>query len=114
MHDAQGGCCAKCRKEITVHGCIGEHIVPVALGNEGKPDCLLCLACADTKTNGSKATSYGSDKHAIAKAKRLAKARKALGGAETGKAKAKGRPLPGTKASGLRKRMNGNVERWEE
>lgn len=26
--------------------------------------------------------------------------------------KAKGRPLPGTKRSGLRKRMNGTVERW--
>jgi hypothetical protein len=24
----------------------------------------------------------------------------------------KSRPLPGTKASGMRKRMNGNVERW--
>lgn len=24
----------------------------------------------------------------------------------------KGRPLPGTRASGLRKRMNGQVERW--
>lgn len=23
-----------------------------------------------------------------------------------------GRPLPGTRASGIRKRMNGNVERW--
>lgn len=28
------------------------------------------------------------------------------------KAQIKGRPLPGTKASGVRKRMNGNVERW--
>jgi 5-methylcytosine-specific restriction enzyme A len=26
--------------------------------------------------------------------------------------KAKGRPLPGTKRSGIRRRMNGNVERW--
>ena len=26
--------------------------------------------------------------------------------------KPKGRPLPGTKASGLRKRMNGDVEKW--
>lgn len=26
--------------------------------------------------------------------------------------RAKGRPMPGTKASGLRKRMNGKVEKW--
>lgn len=26
--------------------------------------------------------------------------------------KPKGRPIPGTRASGIRKRMNGNVERW--
>ena len=31
-----------------------------------------------------------------------------------GKAKAKGRPLPGTKASGWKKRMDGTVERRDE
>lgn len=50
---------------------IAEHWWAVKLGNPRKPDCLLCAPCADKKTNGTKATSYGSDKHAIAKVKRL-------------------------------------------
>jgi hypothetical protein len=52
-------------------GCIGEHTLPVALGNDQKPDCLLCTPCANKKTNGTKATTYGSDIHAIAKVRRL-------------------------------------------
>src|SRR3546814_20991589 len=46
---------------------IAEHSHPVALGNDQKPDCLLCEPCADLKTNGTRATTYGSDAHAIAK-----------------------------------------------
>jgi hypothetical protein len=53
------------------------------------------------KTNGSKATSYGSDKHAIAKANRLMKAREALNEVETRTAKPKrkipSRPFPEAK-----------------
>lgn len=40
----------------------------------------------------------------VAKTKRIANKRANI--------KPKGRPLPGTKASGLRKRMSGQVERW--
>lgn len=32
--------------------------------------------------------------------------------AHLGAAKPKGRPMPGTRASGLRKRMDGTVEKW--
>lgn len=71
MHAEQDGLCAGCLAKITVSDCIAEHWFPVALGNDKKPDCLLCRPCADKKTNGTKATSYGSDKHGIAKTKRL-------------------------------------------
>jgi len=73
----QEGKCARCAAPIgpqpdgTKVPFIAEHWFPVALGNTAKPDCLLCLPCADRKTNGSPATSYGSDAHAIAKDKRL-------------------------------------------
>lgn len=42
---------------------IAEHWTPVALGNDQKPDCLLCRACAAKKTL--------RDIKAIAKVKRL-------------------------------------------
>lgn len=39
----------------------------MALGNDRKPDCLLCIECADAKTNGLR-----GDKSNIAKVKRHA------------------------------------------
>lgn len=71
MWDAQDGNCAVCGAHTSLSRMIAEHWSPVALGNAAKPDCLLCRPCADRKTNGSPATSYGSDKHAIAKDRRL-------------------------------------------
>src|SRR3546814_680449 len=71
MLEAQNGRCLLCDDPITLRTCIAEHFLPVALGNAERPDCLLCLACANRKTWGTKATSYGSDAHAIAKDKRL-------------------------------------------
>lgn len=61
MAERQGGLCF-------TFGCIGkpvigEHFTPVALGNDQKPDCLLCKDCADAKTK--------RDIAAIAKVKRL-------------------------------------------
>lgn len=76
MLEEQGGKCLQCFCDIgpqesgIVIPSIAEHWTPVALGNDQKPDCLLCIPCANLKTNGTKATSYGSDKHAIAQAKR--------------------------------------------
>lgn len=80
MWKDQGEACANpnCGALISLNGCIAEHSHPVALGNTGAPDCLLCHACADIKTNGTAATTYGSDKHAIARAKRLAKGGKTV------------------------------------
>lgn len=68
----QGRCACRCgcRDRITLKTCIREHTWAVALGNGAKPDRLLCNPCADRKTNGHKGTTYGSDKHAIAKANR--------------------------------------------
>jgi hypothetical protein len=71
MYESQGGKCARCGNAFEGGRCIAEHWTPVALGNAAKPDCLLCRPCAARKTNGSPATSYGSDSHAIAKDKRL-------------------------------------------
>lgn len=71
MHFDQQGKCAKCHMQTAPDYMIAEHWTPVALGNDQKPDCLLCIPCANRKTNGTKATSYGSDKHAIAKVKRI-------------------------------------------
>jgi len=61
MIDAQGGLCF-------TTGCtrapeIAEHWTCVALGNDQKPDCMLCGPCADAKTK--------RDIAAIAKVKRL-------------------------------------------
>lgn len=63
MIERQGGLCF-------TFGCIGkpkvaEHWTPVALGNDQKPDCLLCTPCADAKTNGLR-----GDKSTIARTKR--------------------------------------------
>ena len=45
---------------------IGEHYTPVALGNDAKPDCLLCEPCAHKKTYGLR-----GDISNIAKVKRI-------------------------------------------
>ena len=42
---------------------IGEHFTPVAMGNDQKPDCMLCKTCAKIKTL--------RDVKAIAKVKRI-------------------------------------------
>ena len=50
-----------------------EHVIPLALGgSDGPENAAYSLSEAHARqTNGSKATSYGSDKHAIAKVRRL-------------------------------------------
>lgn len=50
-----------------------EHFTPIALGGADDPtNCGYSLSHEHSKqTNGTKATSYGSDKHAIAKVRRL-------------------------------------------
>lgn len=68
----------------------------------------------DRKTNGTKATTAGSDKQRIAKTKRLEERRLAelLAPAERReRPKKKSRPMPGGRASGLKRKMNGRTER---
>lgn len=76
------------------------HVIPLKLGG------------GDDETNWDVAhkkchrdVTANTDIPNIAKAKR----REAK---HIGIKKAKGRPLPGTRASGIRKRMSGEVERW--
>jgi 5-methylcytosine-specific restriction protein A len=58
---------------------------------------VLCEPCHKEKTKTV-------DTPKISKARRIDKTRM--------KVKRRGPPMPGTKASGIRKRMNGTVERW--
>lgn len=105
------GCCERCKRKV-----VGklrphyDHSTPDAVADKSKPltskdGQLLCSDCHDKKTNEQ---SWGpaskGDKTEIAKTDRII--RKAAG------VKKRGRPLPGTKASGMRKRMDGTVERW--
>jgi hypothetical protein len=76
------------------------------------------------RTSGTKATSAGSDTHRRAKEKRLQAVQRPMPTAlqlaqllmdqeerKYEKPKLRSRPMPGTKASGIRKRWNGKVER---
>ena len=103
MLDRQEGKCAWCKTFYGVSKLmIAEHTHPVVLGNADKPDCLVCRDCAHEKTFGRPATTYGSDIHAIAKAKRLA----------AGGKKRKGPPMQSRPFdTRYRKRMDGRVEK---
>ncbi|NIA67794.1 hypothetical protein HBA54_04250 [Pelagibius litoralis] len=127
MYEAQDGFCGcGCKRAIYPDWCVAEHEWPVALGNTGKPDGLWHPHCASVKTNGTPATTYGSDRHEIAKARRLEKRRlvdsekvcngKALSdfsaqndgfGRLTKRAKIRSRGFD----KSLRKKMNGEVVR---
>lgn len=70
---AQNGRC-QCGTKLEKGNTIIEHSTPLALGGKDvlSNKYLNCKECADRKTYGrSKATSYGSDRHAIDKTKRL-------------------------------------------
>lgn len=67
--------CSICGEHLgPLDGLEWDHKQALALGGTNSPDNLnpLHKACHRLKTSGSKATSYGSDIHAIAKTKRLA------------------------------------------
>ena len=94
-----GGKCESCSARIGSGGFHYDHIVPDALGGQPTVDnCrVLCLTCHRAKTGKR-------DVPQIAKANRQHKA-------HIGAKRRKGPPMPGTKASGIRKRMDGTVER---
>lgn len=99
--EANGGICVLCGQKIdgVRQRWIVEHIRALELGGE------------DTDANCGPAHEYCAaektriDHITTAKAKRI-KAR------HLGIRKPTSRPLPGTRASGIRKRMNRTVERW--
>lgn len=92
--------CENCGNVLRSGNIEYEHLDPDGLG--GEPTLENCgvwcaVPCSSRKT-------HTQDNPRMAKADRVLKASFGL--------KAKGRPMPGSKASGLRKRMNGQVERW--
>lgn len=95
-----GGRCENCTARLMTGSYHYDHDTPDGLGGEPTlENCkVLCKSCHSIKTTKQ-------DVPAIAKAKRRERAR-------FGIKKHQARPMPGTKASGIRKRMNGNIERW--
>jgi hypothetical protein len=72
----QHGLCAwpGCTIELPAPGMQFDHANPLALSHDNSIENFQCL-CGDhahLKTNGRPSTSYGSDRHAIDKTKRLA------------------------------------------
>lgn len=107
------GRCERCRRKVV--GSLKphyDHSTPDAVADKSNPltaddGQLLCNECHDTKTNEQAwGPASRGDKTEIAKTKRIIEK-------QAGVKRKSGRPLPGTKASGMRKRMNGTVERWD-
>lgn len=97
---AQNGRC-KCGVRLHKGNTIIEHSTPLALGGLDviTNKYLNCRECANLKTYGhSKATSLGSDIHAIAKTKRL-----------RGETKTKRSIVPGSRGSKWKRKMDGTV-----
>jgi len=97
---ASGDLCVKCDRKV------GEklrpefdHVTPLILGGQNRESNiqLLCHECHGAKT-----------KLDVKLKAKVARVRTKL---SLGIKTAKGRPMPGSKASGLRKRMDGTVER---
>lgn len=78
LYEKQGGLCftSVCRKPIHLEkprDFIIEHDnqLSISKDNSLKNKSLRCKECAHKKTNGTKATSYGSDAHARAKLRHI-------------------------------------------
>jgi 5-methylcytosine-specific restriction enzyme A len=95
-----GGYCEGCGNRIAAgNGPHYDHAIPDAIG--GKPTLENCRVLCYRPCHKLKTVKV--DVPEIAKTKRIIAAR--------ANAKRKSRPMPGSKASGLRKRMDGTVER---
>lgn len=102
MHEAQNGICPLCRELMTVgEKLVDEHLTALGLGgsNDRSNRALVHATCAYAKTFGK-----DGDIATIAKAKR----RKIR---HLGLNEPKGRPMPGSKASGLKRGFDGRVTR---
>ena len=93
------GWCEECGAKLFPGGYQYDHVLPAALGGDRTLDnCkVICLPCHGLKTTKE-------DRPKIHKADRARV--KIMDGK-----KRKSRPIPGSKASGWRKRMDGTVER---
>lgn len=98
-YERAGGHCEVCTAKLYPGRFAYDHCIPDAMGGEPTlPNCtVLCSACHGEKT-------AKSDVPTIAKSKRIR--------AKHAGIKTTTRPLPGSRASGIRKRMSGQVERW--
>lgn len=94
--ERQGGHCLLCE---TRTGLEGDHIVALADGGENRESNVQMLC--------SKHHKIKTAREALERTKVRRMQSKHMG-----IKKPKGRPLPGTRASGIRKRMSGEVERW--
>jgi 5-methylcytosine-specific restriction endonuclease McrA len=67
--------CPECGAELCRNDIQRDHMHAIKLGGDDAPEneWYICLKCHDLKTNGNGATSAGSDKHKIAKGKRIRK-----------------------------------------
>jgi HNH endonuclease len=108
------GRCERCKEKIVGSRAPPQydHSTPEAVADKSKPlsvdDCnVLCLDCHFLKTfRRAWGPASRGDVTEIAKTKRIQ-------AKQAGKQR-KGRPMPGTKASGWRKRMDGRVERRDK
>jgi 5-methylcytosine-specific restriction endonuclease McrA len=98
-YERSQGRCEACALPLQTGRFHYDHVLPDALGGEPVlENCeVICRACHDDKT-------HKADVPRIAKMKRQKSAH--LG------ARKSARPIPGSKASGIRRRMNGTVEKW--
>jgi 5-methylcytosine-specific restriction endonuclease McrA len=96
--DRAAGRCEGCTVKLYPRKYQYDHRIPDSHGGEPTLDnCqVLCSACHSAKTKG--------DTTIAAKIKRV---RRAYAGIRRS-----GRPMPGSRASGIRKRMDGTVEKW--
>jgi 5-methylcytosine-specific restriction protein A len=93
------GHCEQCGIDLRCKPLHFDHEIAADLGGEAtlQNARVLCVPCHKEKTRTN-------DTPLIAKGRRIRERNMGI--------KRTGRPLAGTRASGLRKRMNGNVERW--
>ncbi len=98
-YERSQGRCEACALPLQTGRFHYDHIIPDGLGGEPTLEncAVICRACHDDKT-------HKGDVPRIAKMKRQRV--RNIG------AKTTARPLPGSRASGIRKRMSGKVERW--
>jgi 5-methylcytosine-specific restriction protein A len=98
-HDRANGHCEGCGQPLGGRRGECDHIQPAGLGGPATLSNaqILCPPCHKAKT-------HGEDRPVMAKADMQKKKARGI-------KSQRGPPMPGTKRSGLRKRMNGNVER---